>query len=288
MPARNTNRGGRQPGKKNYNYEVLLNVIEEVLPVRPSGWSRVAQRYQEVSKEPNLRSPEKLQKQFKKLTCLTHQKKVTGSSGPSNLSKRANQLFMEIVSAGGGQNFGQPVQPPEPLNAVETSDSEADGDEGGDLFHDPVSAPTQFMPLETDAVEDGDNPTVSAPQPNPLKRPAPTHTEENKTKNSRTSPRATAATVLNNVASSIAASSQSNQMMQMMQMMMQQQAQQAAQQQQLLMMLLMQRSTPPVLSSSSSSTALPGAPSVSSFNSGTTDSTGDVSMSSYSIAHHFD
>ena len=58
---------GRSSGVPNYQTNILLNIIEAVLPVGSLMWQTVASRYHEASKEPNLRDFNDVKRKFGEL-----------------------------------------------------------------------------------------------------------------------------------------------------------------------------------------------------------------------------
>jgi hypothetical protein len=84
-------KGGRKDGAVNYNRQVLLDVIESILPQGANEWKTVAIRYQDLSKEVNLRAGDQIKKYFNKDLCKDG-KKPTGKSGPPKFYDRAMEL----------------------------------------------------------------------------------------------------------------------------------------------------------------------------------------------------
>jgi hypothetical protein len=48
---------GRQSGVPNYKKDILLNIIENILPSSSNDWTLVAMRYQESAGEVKMRDP---------------------------------------------------------------------------------------------------------------------------------------------------------------------------------------------------------------------------------------
>eukprot|EP01035_Chromulina_nebulosa_P011041 gene11041-14774_t len=58
---------GRSSGVPNYQSNILLNIIEDVLPLGSLMWQSVASRYHLASKEPNLRDFNDVKRKFGEL-----------------------------------------------------------------------------------------------------------------------------------------------------------------------------------------------------------------------------
>ena len=55
-----SSKGGRKDGAVNYNREVLLDVIESIIPQGANEWNTVALKYKELSHEVNLRAGDQI------------------------------------------------------------------------------------------------------------------------------------------------------------------------------------------------------------------------------------
>ena len=71
-------RPGRVAGTTNYKNDILLNVIDAILPVGSKEWETVAQRYLAASGEQYLRSPDDIKRHFT-TKCCNGFKKPTGN-----------------------------------------------------------------------------------------------------------------------------------------------------------------------------------------------------------------
>ena len=58
---------GRSNGVPNYQADILLNIIEDILPLGSLMWQSVANRYHVLSKEPNLRDFNDVKRKFGEL-----------------------------------------------------------------------------------------------------------------------------------------------------------------------------------------------------------------------------
>ena len=212
--------------------------------------------------------------QMKQVCVIT---KPTGESAPARLTRRANEVYEEILRKESAEAYG----------AAESSDCDSDHlDEDGCMDQNPDFMATQNLPAESSTEDASHVGSMMLRLPSAAvgkkRKGRDEECADNKSKNCRNAnPRGGAASAINGLVNQIASTgnNNNNQMMQFMQMMMQQQA---AQHQTMMMMLMMGRTPPSAPSSAAHSF------SGSSFNSGTTDSTGDVSMSSAEIQHHFD
>lgn len=73
-------RGGRPPGVRNYQNNVLIDIVERLLPQGLEGWREVALEYQRESNEPVLRRGEDVRDNWVKKLCK-NMKKPTGTPG---------------------------------------------------------------------------------------------------------------------------------------------------------------------------------------------------------------
>jgi hypothetical protein len=64
MAAKSTRGGGRRTGIPNYNKEILLDVIERLLPTSSDDWKEVSQEYMQLSGESILRDSAEVKRQF--------------------------------------------------------------------------------------------------------------------------------------------------------------------------------------------------------------------------------
>lgn len=98
---------GRSAGVPNYKNELLINVIEGILPNGPALWQMVARRYQEVSGEMNIREVQDIRRHFTTHKNLCDNgKKVTGSSAPKESVARCQSIWRKILSRSAAANLG--------------------------------------------------------------------------------------------------------------------------------------------------------------------------------------
>ena len=149
-------------GAKNYAKDLLLRVIEGILPVSNADWKKVASSYQELSEEPLERDPDTIKHYFIDVMCNRFAK-VTGSSGPALTVRDSQTAWKKIQQktnfkiAGGDSDFE---------DDEEMSDDElAEARDG--LFDEPIeeaahAAMPPAVPLDAPALE---APTLEAPAP---------------------------------------------------------------------------------------------------------------------------
>jgi hypothetical protein len=73
----------RQVGTKNYKNDVLIAIIEEVLPNSELGWDAVALAYQEKTREETKHDTDNLKRHWIRNLCKG-MKKPTGHPGAAN------------------------------------------------------------------------------------------------------------------------------------------------------------------------------------------------------------
>lgn len=103
-------RGGRPPGVRNYQNNVLIDIVERLLPQGLEGWREVALEYQRESNEPVLRRGEDVRDNWVKKLCK-NMKKPTGTPGDlrdrhfrclrieRRIQDRANAAILGVDSA---------------------------------------------------------------------------------------------------------------------------------------------------------------------------------------------
>ena len=138
---------GRAVGVPNYKSEVLINVVEAVLPDGALQWSIVAQRYQEASGERELRDSHDIKRHF-----TTHRnmcdngKKVTGSSAPKPQVARCQEIWQKILRKSAASNCG----------GGSSSDEDSNSEDEGESFNDDnFEDETQFEENEVEGNNDG-------------------------------------------------------------------------------------------------------------------------------------
>ena len=103
-------RGGRPPGARNYQYTVLIDIVERLLPQGLEGWREVALEYQRELDEPVLCRGEDVRDNWVKKLCK-NMKKPTGTPGDlrdrhfrclrieRRIQDRANAAILGVNSA---------------------------------------------------------------------------------------------------------------------------------------------------------------------------------------------
>ena len=103
-------RGGRPPGAVNYQNNVLIDIVERLLPQGLEGWREVAQEYQRESNEAVLCRGEDVRDNWVKKLCK-NMKKPTGKPGDlrdrhfrclgieRRIQDRANAAILGVDSA---------------------------------------------------------------------------------------------------------------------------------------------------------------------------------------------
>jgi hypothetical protein len=106
----NAARGGRPPGAVNYQNNVLIGIVERLLPQGLEGWREVAQEYQQESNKAVLHRGEDVRDNWVKKLCK-NMKKPTGKPGDfrdrhfrclgieCRIQDRANAAILGIDSA---------------------------------------------------------------------------------------------------------------------------------------------------------------------------------------------
>ena len=263
---------GRAVGVPNYKNELLINVVEAVLPNCAALWAIVAKRYQEASGELNLRDSQDIRRHFQTHRSLCNNgRKITGSAAPQPSVARCQSIWRKILaksaalSAGGKDTDASDSEDTDSgtdtdiggiLNASVHDDSERPNIEN--LFEeepiapiiDPLEAPLPEQPLAPRRAAASGAPSP-IPASLPVKRKSSVEEERRKSKNCRNNPRGSAGAALSSMADAYTRNLTNKQsgepgmvqmmMMQMMQQQNQQQQQQQQQQQfnnQLMMMVM--------------------------------------------------
>lgn len=118
---------GRAVGVPNYKNDVLINVVEAVLPDGALQWAIVAQRYQESSGERELRDSHDIKRHFTTHKNLCDNgKKVTGSSAPKPQVARCQDIWQKILRKSAASNCG----------GGSSSDEESYSEEEREVFND--------------------------------------------------------------------------------------------------------------------------------------------------------
>ena len=161
---------GKRAGTPNYKNEILLNLIEYYLPAGTEQWKIVAQRYQEMSKEVNLRDHDDIKRHFNDKLCKKNQRQtgINNKSGPLPLVAKAQDiqrkiLINEATISVGGDNEN---------DACDDEDNEEDDEEDdfgpSDIAENVDDAPavvatSDVRPKKKIKVEDGQKTKNSRP-----------------------------------------------------------------------------------------------------------------------------
>lgn len=92
---------GRQCGTKNYNNEMLLNIVEAQKPVSTAQWKKVAESYAVASGEATVREGAKVRRHFVEKLC-NKMLKPTGNSaadGKGTTIAKAQKIAESIFAA---------------------------------------------------------------------------------------------------------------------------------------------------------------------------------------------
>lgn len=199
---------GRSIGVPNYQTNILLNIIEAVMPVGSLMWQTVAARYHTASKEPNLRDFNDVKRKFNELHKYG-KSQPTGTKTVQESQARALSIYRSIlqkescvslgvddVDFGGGDEVEEEVIDDDFNGGGEENESAEDNNNLNDSFDssyqndDDVEQFNLDDTMENAAVEDHDG----IPLPKRMRKsPASTVTSSTsvvssvKTKNSRPS-----------------------------------------------------------------------------------------------------
>ncbi len=87
-----TRHSGRTRGTKNYQFNILVDLISDQLPVSMDDWNLLALEYQAKTSEYTVRDGSDIKRTFIVKMCNNFQK-PTGSAGPDALTQRSQQIF---------------------------------------------------------------------------------------------------------------------------------------------------------------------------------------------------
>jgi len=89
---------GKPKGSKNYQKEILLEIIEDVLPAGAEDWKLVLERYKDRTKDNAPRDPDDVKRYFfEKLANKC--RAPTGQSCPPALVSKAQQIYRKILDS---------------------------------------------------------------------------------------------------------------------------------------------------------------------------------------------
>ena len=92
-------------GAVNYKKNLVIGVVSSVLPTGMEAWRIVALRYWSMSGETCLRDAADV-KRFFMSKCVNLTKILTGESAPAQLTRRANEIYEDILSKENAQSYG--------------------------------------------------------------------------------------------------------------------------------------------------------------------------------------
>jgi hypothetical protein len=133
---------GRQTGVPNYKKDILLNIIENILPSSSDDWMQVAIRYQDASGEVKLRDPYEIKRQFTQKLC-NKGLKPTGNSGEKSRILKAQRIYQKIFDKNESFNLGDEDDEYYPSEEEEDDDDdeeEVEIEEESEVVHQ--SSPT--------------------------------------------------------------------------------------------------------------------------------------------------
>ena len=135
---------GRSAGVPNYKNDLLINVVEAILPDGPLQWRMVSTRYKEASGEVEERDPHDLKRHFttSKNMC-NNGKKVTGSSAPKATVARCQDIWRRILAKSSAINCGGDG------SESESSDSEEEIDESTQFEEDDANEVFDAAPIDS-------------------------------------------------------------------------------------------------------------------------------------------
>jgi hypothetical protein len=197
-------RGGRKTGISNYKKDVLVNVVEGILPSSAEGWKLCASRYQSASGEILIRDHSDLKRYFVSKVC-NNLKKPTGEAGPDPMTSRGQRIYRQIMAKEQACSFGNNSD-----NDIDSEDSSSDDET--------MEKVNSLIPLVSFGLESTQVSPTSIPPKVGNKRQY-EQSENQKSKNSRPNPRTQASSVLNRLANSVENNNQQQMMLQMFGMM---------------------------------------------------------------------
>jgi len=117
---------GKRAGTPNYKNELLLNVVELVLPSGAEQWKIVAQRYQQSSGEAFLRFYDDVRIHFNEKLCKKNQRqtRINNKSAPLPYVARAQEIQRKILINEAAMNLGADNE-----NDEDDDDDDDDDDE---------------------------------------------------------------------------------------------------------------------------------------------------------------
>jgi hypothetical protein len=138
---------GRKSGVPNYQNELLLNIVEGILPSGPEQWKIVALNYQQAAKEDFLRYYDDVRRHFIEMLCKKMQRQtgLNNKSGPTPEVARAQLIHRKILVneaavTAEGDNEAEDMEKYE--DAVNDDENEEEDDDKEDDFQ-PSTSPIE-------------------------------------------------------------------------------------------------------------------------------------------------
>ena len=124
---------GRKSGVPNYQNELLLNIVEGILPSGPEQWKIVALNYQQAAKEDFIRYYDDVRRHFIDKLCKKMQRQtgLNNKSGPTPAVARAQLIHRKILVneaavTAGGDNEAEDMEENEDMANEEEDDNKED------------------------------------------------------------------------------------------------------------------------------------------------------------------
>jgi len=193
---------GKKSGTPNYRNDMLLNVIEAILPAGSEQWKTVASRYQIISGESTIRNHDDIRRHYMAKLCKNckRQTGLNNKSAPTAIVARAQEIQRKILTNEATMNFGGDNE-----NEEEEDNDDDDNDEDDD--EDCLNG--EIVAVATPSDEN------AAPSNVPVKKKIKLEYEDQKTKNSRpvnSNPRGGTLAAVKDICSGLKEERASNQM----------------------------------------------------------------------------
>jgi len=161
---------GKKSGTPNYRNDMLLNVIEAILPAGSEQWKTVASRYQIISGESTIRNHDDIRRHYMAKLCKNckRQTGLNNKSAPTAIVARAQEIQRKILTNEATMNFGGDNE-----NEEEEDNDDDDNDEDDD--EDCLNG--EIVAVATPSDEN------AAPSNVPVKKKIKLEYEDQKTKN---------------------------------------------------------------------------------------------------------
>ena len=136
---------GKRAGTPNYKNDLLLNVVEVVLPAGAERWKIVAQRYQQSSGESFLRFYDDLRRHFNDKLCKKNQRK-NNKSAPLLHVARAKEIQRKILINEATMNLGEDNENDEDEDDDDDDDEDVNDFEAS-VAHETPSSVSEIAPV---------------------------------------------------------------------------------------------------------------------------------------------